>query len=159
MADFKTTGSDFTEIDGGTNYEKVSHSEKSILSETKNETGHWSGQIPSIAEKLEERFPFSATIIALVGYITIASFGEMETDGQYLGYLFFLIVIYLFYYFIGKTINIIVTLLIAVIIIETVFIAYIYRDKLNLTIPVKYETIDTYSLPETNPTGTTTKPI
>lgn len=47
--------------------------------------------VPQVLQTLEERFPFTAIIISVVGYITIAAFGQMNSLGKYGGYILFLI--------------------------------------------------------------------
>ena len=46
---------------------------------------------------LELNFAFTASLISVVGYIIIASFGEMNSVKKYFGYLFFLIFVFLVY--------------------------------------------------------------
>lgn len=47
---------------------------------------HW----PRLFQYLEEHFAFSASLLAIIGYVIIAAFGSMENLGQYLGYIVFL---------------------------------------------------------------------
>jgi hypothetical protein len=56
-------------------------------------TRHW----PKLFQYLEEHFAFSAAILAIVGYVVIAAFGEMRSIGQYIGYLVFLGIILFVY--------------------------------------------------------------
>jgi len=50
-----------------------------------------------ILEKLKENSSFAIFLISVVGYISIATFGEMDSNGKYFGYIFFLLFSISFY--------------------------------------------------------------
>lgn len=55
--------------------------------------------IPKLFETLENRFPFTAIVVGIIGYIVIASFGHMENFGSYLRYVIFLGSMFVLYKF------------------------------------------------------------
>lgn len=147
MANYETQGSDFSQAD-------LSKSGSFTEINTKGTTGEnnipWSW-VPNFVGKLEERFAFSATIIALIGYIVIASFGEMKTFGQYFGYIFFLILIYLFYFFVNKqfTKSAVITALAIIVFSQAVFLIFTYQtsiynlfNKFISTTPISQEIVE-----------------
>lgn len=50
-------------------------------------------RVPLVINTLEDRFPFTALVLSIVGYVIIAALGEMNSVGKYLGYLFFLFMV------------------------------------------------------------------
>lgn len=55
--------------------------------------------LPTVVKTLEEHFSFVASLVSIVGYIVISSFGHMDSFGKYLGYFIFLILIFFLYRF------------------------------------------------------------
>lgn len=53
--------------------------------------------VPVVIQSLEEHFSFSVLLVSVIGYIVIASFGQMNNLWQFFGYLFFLITLLFFY--------------------------------------------------------------
>jgi Na+/proline symporter len=51
------------------------------------------GDAIPLLRSLEERFPFTASLISVIGYITIATFGQMNSLANYGGYIIFLLLI------------------------------------------------------------------
>jgi hypothetical protein len=62
--------------------------------------------LPSILGYLEDHSLFTGTILAFVGYVLIASFGQMKSIGQYLGYVCFASFLALLLFFNRKRLNI-----------------------------------------------------
>lgn len=70
-----------------------------VSDETKQGNG-WSdvfANAPKILGHLEEHFPFTASLVVVIGYVVIAAAGSMENLGQYLGYLLFCALTFLYY--------------------------------------------------------------
>lgn len=57
----------------------------------------WVKHVPKLFETLEDRFPFTAVLVGIIGYIVIASFGHLEDFGSYLRYSVFLVVAFVLY--------------------------------------------------------------
>jgi len=53
--------------------------------------------VPTLIKSLEDHFPFTALIVSIGGYIVISSFGGMSSIGEYLGYISFLFISFIFY--------------------------------------------------------------
>ncbi len=51
-------------------------------------------QAPKFLEHLEKNLPFTVMIISIIGYIVIASFGQMDSVRKYIGYLLFLFLMF-----------------------------------------------------------------
>jgi hypothetical protein len=58
---------------------------------------HGFGQVPGLIKALEEHLSFTILLVNVVGYVVIASFGGMNSLGQYLGYILFLSLSFVFY--------------------------------------------------------------
>jgi len=51
-------------------------------------------QAPKFLKDLESNLPFTVMIISIIGYIVIASFGQMDSVRKYIGYLLFLFLMF-----------------------------------------------------------------
>lgn len=96
MADLETKGisdtSGFSAVSSSAKNQTPLRDEDSLQGQMK-----YLKDVPQVLQTLEERFPFTAIIISVVGYITIAAFGQMNSLGKYGGYIFFLIITFGFY--------------------------------------------------------------
>jgi len=63
--------------------------------------GSWQAEtarnIPKIFKELESNLPFTVMIVSIIGYILIASFGQMDSINKYFGYLLFLVLMFFGY--------------------------------------------------------------
>ena len=100
----------------------------------------WIQHVPKVFATLEDRFPFTAALVGIIGYIVVASFGHLEDFGSYLRYAMFLIIVFVLYKFLylqkielrqAEKINKI-TLVSSIILIFIVIFAYF--DKLLLAV-------------------------
>lgn len=77
-------------------FNDISQSQSGETKETANGNSDFA-YIKPILDYLEKNIAFSSILISIIGYIAIASFGGMQSVGQYLGYLFFLFIMFVFY--------------------------------------------------------------
>lgn len=57
-----------------------------------------------VMKSLEERLPFTAILLSILGYISIATFGQMNSTAKYIGYIIFLTISFLVYKFLTREI-------------------------------------------------------
>lgn len=86
--------------------------------------------LPTLFQYLEEHFSFASSFLSIVGYVIIASFGQMQSVGQYVGYIIFLGLI-LFAYSSDKKDKVWKYLFIAIFIILISFISFTYWTKIK----------------------------
>lgn len=66
---------------------------------------HGFRNLPGLLDYLRDNFHFSGLVFGLCGYILIATFGSMQSLGQYLGYILFLVVSIVVYLLVTKKIT------------------------------------------------------
>lgn len=85
----------------GTQTDEKEFNETVVKNESKTKGNNWIGDVltgaPEFLNKLEKNFPFTSTILGLVGYIVISSTGNLDTFGKYIMYFVFLSLLFFIY--------------------------------------------------------------
>jgi hypothetical protein len=90
--------------------------------------------IPPLINYLQDNFLFTAILLSIVGYIVIASFGGMETLGQYFRYILFLCLAFVVYG-IAKLHRIALSLLILAVVVLASIVTFQNRDLITYIFP------------------------
>ena len=84
-----TTGAE-KETDYKTNLSQETGARSTIVPDVMRET-------PVMLKRLENNLPFTSLLLSIIGYIVIAATGNLNSPGQYFGFIIFLSIIFIAY--------------------------------------------------------------